>query len=107
LLIATVTLVNPAPQWRMAFGWVALWGWAGLMVHAVLRDLPRRLFPEASASQIRTRDFAYPLHMLSLITGFVAIALGSAGVARGTGVLLLALAAQQIQRIASLARKSG
>ncbi len=104
LLIATVTLVNPAPQWRMAFGWVALWGWAGLMVHAVLRELPRRLFAGDSPREGSIEKLAYPLHLLSLVAGLVAIATGSPSVARMTGIVLLALALQQACQIVGWVR---
>jgi len=104
LLIALVALSNSLPEWRMAFGWVVLWGWAGLMVHAILRDLPGRWLAQAPSKETLTGDLAYPLHLLSLVVGLVAIATGSPSIARVTGIVLIALAVQQARRVVGLVR---
>ena len=92
-------------RWNLAFGWLAIWGWAGLTVHGMLtRIIPfllwfhrfsrlvglapvppmNRLLPE------RTARISLGLHLATLLLGLGAIASGWSWLARGTGVLLLA-----------------
>ncbi len=35
-LIGIATLLSGDPRWNLTFGWVAIWGWAGLVVHGML-----------------------------------------------------------------------
>jgi hypothetical protein len=106
LTLGAITLVNPTPQWRLTFGWVAIWGWAGLMVHAISRAFGDRGF--VAASPVRTEakvlDLAFPLHLLSIVTGVAAIALGGPILARLTGAILIALGGVQIHRMLCTAK---
>jgi hypothetical protein len=94
---------RPEAVWAVAFGWLAIWGWAGATMHGMLtrivpflvwfhrfaplvgiRDVPpmRRLLPEAHAKA------GLGLHALTLVLGLVAIATGFDVLARATGVSL-------------------
>lgn len=91
-------------RWNLAFGWLAIWGWAGLTLHGMLtRIVPfliwfhrfsrlvglvpvppmNRLYPEAAAR------LGLGLHVATLITGLAAIASGWDWLARVVGLLLL------------------
>lgn len=99
--LGVTALILPQPVWRIAFGWVALWGWAGLLVHAILREFTghRRSGTKPEPSEDGPRDLAYPLHLLSLGLGVAAIATGNPALARVTGAVLLALGIVQIHRL--------
>ncbi len=101
------------PRWDLLFGWLAIWGWAGAIVHGMLcRIVPflvwfhrfsrlvghipvpslRKLLPES------TIRLGFALHVAALVLGAAAI-LSPNGwpadwLARTTGVLLLAAALQ-------------
>ena len=106
LAIGAMALFNPTPQWRLAFAWVAIWGWAGLLVHAILRAFGDRGFAISSAArqEVKILDLAFPLHLLSIATGVAAIALGGPVLARLTGGILIALGVVQIHRMLRIAK---
>jgi hypothetical protein len=88
LASAAVAHLNPDPRFGIAFAWLAIWGWAGLIVHGMLhRIVPflawfhrlsllvgkapvpstRGLLPDAHAR------WALRLHLASLALGLLAI----------------------------------
>jgi len=106
---AAAALAQPQPRWSLLFGWVAIWGWAGMIVHGMLtRIVPflvwfhrfahvagrvpvpslRGLLPDAW-----TR-LGLALHLASLVAGAAAILSGLDLLARGAGLLLMATGAQ-------------
>ncbi len=97
-----------APRWGVLFGWLALWGWVGMIMHGMLtRIVPflvwlhrfaplvgeirvpsvKKLHPDAL-----TR-FGFALHLGSLLLGIVAILTASDLLCRLTGISLVASAA--------------
>lgn len=97
----------PEPRWQLLFGWLAIVGWAGLLVHGMLsRIVPflvwlhgrarpsgqdlnmRALLPEARVKE------SWIVHGLSVLLGAAGIALGSDLLCRaaGAGLVLTSLA---------------
>jgi hypothetical protein len=89
------------PRIALATGWVVVWGWAGLVVHGMLTRITpflvwfhrfshligqqpvpplRRMLPDRWTNQ------ALVLHLGTLATGLLAIAIGGATLSRITGV---------------------
>ena len=97
-LLGISAIFSEDPRARMVFGWTAIWGWGGLMAHAMWR----RLLPLANSSSDLSAQIALPgerthytLHLLSLVLGIGATVFGSDVLARVTGISLIALAAAQ------------
>ncbi len=104
-LTALIAAFGEDPRLPVLFGWLAIWGWAGLIVHGMLhRIVPflvwfhrsargggapvpsvRKLLPDA-----RARWGLY-LHVGAVVLGAVAIISGRAWVARAAGVALIAM----------------
>jgi len=105
--IVVVVFLSNEPRWQVLFAWVAIWGWAGMIMHGMLcRIVPflvwfhrysarvgleptpsmRSLLPEA---KIKT---SFILHSSSVGLGAVAIGSQADWLARLTGLLLLATA---------------
>ena len=105
-VLGIIALLHPAPQWQLAFGWVALWGWAGMLVHASLREFSGNRFanPLQEQAEVPVRDLAFALHLASLATGIAAIAVGGPALARLTGALLLVLGVNQLNRMVRITR---
>jgi hypothetical protein len=97
------------PRWAVLLGWVAVWGWAGMIVHGMLsRIVPflvwfhrfsplvgrvpvpsmRTLFPDRWTRQ------GFALHAVTLIVGAVSILTRQDLLCRLTGFLLAATGAQ-------------
>ena len=105
--IAAAVLFLPEPRWQVLFGWVAIWGWAGLIMHGMLgRIVPFLVwFHRYSArvgleptpsmrsllSQKRIKT-GFVLHMSSVLLGVIAILAQADWLARLTGLLLVATA---------------
>jgi hypothetical protein len=101
--IATAALLLPDPRWQVLFGWVAIWGWAGMIMHGMLSRIVPFLvwFHRFSArvglepvpsmrsllSQRRIKT-GFMLHTSSVITGIAAISLQADILAKLTGMLL-------------------
>jgi hypothetical protein len=106
--VAALTLSSPALP--LLFGWLAIWGWAGMIIHGMLyRILPflvwfhrlsrfvgivpvppmRRILPDAMIRR------ALAAHVASVVLGVVAIATGSVLAAQVTGASLLVVAGLQ------------
>ena len=105
--IAAAVLFLPEPRWQILFGWVTIWGWAGLIMHGMLSRIVPFLvwFHRYSArvgleptpsmrgllSQQRIKT-GFVLHLSSVVLGAIAILAQSDWLARLTGLLLLATA---------------
>ncbi len=105
--IAAAVLFLPEPRWQVLFGWVAIWGWAGLIMHGMLSRIVPFLvwFHRYSArvgleptpsmrsllSQKRIKT-GFVLHLSSVVLGIIAILAQADWLARLTGLLLVATA---------------
>ena len=105
--IAAAVLFLPEPRWQVLFGWVAIWGWAGLIMHGMLSRIVPFLvwFHRYSArvglepipsmrsllSQQRIKT-GFVLHLSSVVLGAIAILAQADWLARLTGLLLVATA---------------
>ena len=105
--IAAAVLFLPEPRWQILFGWVAIWGWAGLIMHGMLSRIVPFLvwFHRYSArvgleptpsmrsllSQQRIKT-GFVLHLSSVVLGAIAILAQADWLARLTGLLLVATA---------------
>jgi len=105
--IAMAALLLPDPRWQVLFGWLAIWGWAGLIMHGMLSRIVPFLvwFHRYSAkvglepvpsmrsllSQRRIKT-GFALHTSSVVLGVTAILVQADLLAQLTGLLLLATA---------------
>jgi len=103
--MAVVAFTIVGARWQILFGWFAIWGWAGMILHGMLtRIVPflvwfHRVAPQIGKinvvsvrgllSQQRIK-IGFALHLASLALGAVAIITQADVVARMTGALLLA-----------------
>jgi len=104
---AIAALILPDPRWQVLFGWLAIWGWAALIIHGMLSRIVPFLvwFHRYSArvglepvpsmrsllSQRRIR-VGFVLHISSVVLGVMAILLQTDLLAQITGLLLVATA---------------
>jgi hypothetical protein len=101
---AGLALVAEAPWPPLLFGWLAIWGWAALLLHGMLtRIMPflvwfHRFSPLAGKLPIPPMNRLWPdrqvriglgLHLAALLAGAVAIPTGNDVLARVTGLLVL------------------
>jgi hypothetical protein len=107
-LTAVIAWSTDAPRWDVLFGWLALWGWVGMIMHGMLtRIVPflvwlHRFAPcvgKISVPSVKklhsdalTR-FGFALHLGSLLLGVAAILTASDPLCRLTGLSLIATAA--------------
>jgi hypothetical protein len=106
-LCAAAAYLGSAPQWGLLFGWLALWGWAGMIVHGMLtRIVPflvwfHRFAPLVGKVPVpsvkgllpdRWTRVGFALHVAGLVAGAAAILSRDAILARLAGLLLLATA---------------
>lgn len=105
--VAVAVLLLPDPRWQVLFGWLAIWGWAGMIVHGMLsrivpflvwfhRYSPRVGFEPVPSmrsllSQKRIKT-GFGLHFSSVLSGVAAIAFQTDWLAQLTGLLLVATA---------------
>jgi hypothetical protein len=106
-LAAGAAWLLEAPHWDVLFGWLALWGWAGMIMHGMLTRIApflvwlhrfaplvgkvsvpsvKKLHPDT----LTRRNFA--LHLGSLFLGIAAILTASDLLCRLTGLSLIATA---------------
>jgi len=101
--IAVAALFLPDPRWQVLFGWVAIWGWAGMIMHGMLsRIVPFLVWFHRFSARVglepvpsmrgllsqRRIQIGFILHAASVITGIAAISLQADILAKLTGVLL-------------------
>jgi len=105
--VATALMLLPEPRWQVLFGWLAIWGWAGMIMHGMLsRIVPflvwfhrysakvgfeptpsmRSLLPQ---KRIKT---GFVMHFSSVLAGVLAIVSQLDWLAQLTGLLLVATA---------------
>lgn len=104
---ALVAVLHHDPRWQVLFGWLAVWGWAGMILHGMLgRIVPFLVWfhrysakvgfePVPSMRSLLSQQHiraAYYLHMASVVTGAATILSHVDLLARLTGVLLVATA---------------
>ena len=105
--MAIVALLLPDPRWQVLFGWVAIWGWAGMILHGMLsRIVPflvwfHRYSARVGLEPVPSMRSLLPqqrihiglaLHLSSLVMGVAAILMQKNILAQLTGVVLAATA---------------
>jgi hypothetical protein len=105
--IAFVALLLPDPRWQVLFGWVAIWGWAGMIMHGMLsRIVPflvwfHRYSARVGLEPVPSMRTLLPqqrihiglvLHLSSVVLGVAAILVQEDILAQLTGVMLVATA---------------
>jgi len=105
--VAMAALLLPDPRWQVLFGWLAIWGWAGMIMHGMLsRIVPFLVWfhrysaqvgfePVPSMRSLLTQQrvkTGFVLHFGSVLFGVTAIVTQVGWLARFTGLLLAATA---------------
>jgi hypothetical protein len=103
--IAVAVLLLPDPRWQVLFGWLAIWGWAGLIMHGMLgRIVPFLVWFHRYSSRVgfepvpsmrsllpqKTIKVGFVVHFCSVISGVAAILIQSDMLAQLTGLLMVA-----------------
>lgn len=103
--VAAASHLSVDPRWGLLLGWLAIWSWAGMIVHGMLtRIVPflvwlHRFAPHVGRAAVpsvrgllpdRQVRVGFILHLGSVVAGLLAILMGSALLARVTGALVLA-----------------
>ncbi len=89
LAAAALAILQDDAASRVLFGWIAIWGWAGLVAHALLRSLaPPRLGAQVTLG----------LHLATLAVGLLATATRNGELALFAGAALIAFALTLIPR---------
>ena len=103
--IAALFLIEP--RWQILFGWIAIWGWAGMIMHGMLsRIVPFLVWFHRYSSRVgfepvpsmrsllsqRQIQVGFVLHAGSVLTGIAAIIAQIDFLTRLTGLLLIATA---------------
>ncbi len=84
-IAALIVVGRDGPDWNLLLGWLAIWGWAGLVVHGLLlRD---------AGLGSRLPSVGFGLHLSALAAGLIATVSGVDWIARLAGLLLVATAA--------------
>jgi hypothetical protein len=105
--VAVTVLWLPDPRWQILFGWLAIWGWAGMIMHGMLsRIVPFLVWfhrysalvgfePVPSMRSLLTQrriKTGFVLHFGSVLSGVIAILVQADWLAQLTGLLLVATA---------------
>jgi hypothetical protein len=105
--IAIVALLLSDPRWQVLFGWVAIWGWAGMIMHGMLsRIVPFLVWFHRYSARVGLEPvpsmrtllpqqrihFGFVLHLSSVVLGVAAILVQENILAQLTGVVLVATA---------------
>jgi cbb3-type cytochrome oxidase subunit 1 len=99
LVAAALAFTLDHPRWPVLFGWLALWGWAGTIVHGMLgRIVPflvwfHRFSPRVGAERVPSMRELLPDRRQHVALGLHLLALGLGTGAAGTGDATLATAA--------------
>ncbi len=101
--LAVLAHASPDPRWAMAFGWLAVWGWAGIVAHGMLTRIApflvwfHRFSPLVGREPVPTLQKILPaaiarrslwVHAVTAVVGIVAIWTTQDIFARATGILL-------------------
>ena len=107
LPLAVAALSLPDPRWQILFGWLAIWGWAGMIMHGMLsRIVPFLIWfhrystkvgfePTPSMRSLLPQKrirIGFILHLSSVLVGMFAIFVQVDWLARLTGLILIATA---------------
>ena len=105
--IAATALLLPDPRWQVLFGWVAIWGWAGMIMHGMLsRIVPFLVWFHRFSARVglepvpsmrgllsqRRIQVGFMLHVSSVVLGTIAILFQMNLLAQFTGLVLIATA---------------
>lgn len=105
--IATAALLLSDPRWQVLFGWLAIWGWAGMIMHGMLsRIVPFLVWFHRYSAKVglelvpsmrsllpqRGVRIGFMLHLGSVLLGVIAIFTGLDWLAQLTGLMLTATA---------------
>lgn len=105
--VSVIVLVLPGPHWQVLFGWVAIWGWAGMIMHGMLsRIVPFLVWFHRYSAKVgfepvpsmrsllpqKKINTSFVLHISSVGLGGIAILTQLDWLARATGLLLVATA---------------
>jgi hypothetical protein len=105
--LSLTALLLPEPHWQVLFGWMAIWGWAAMIMHGMLsRIVPFLVWfhryswrvglePVPSMRSLlsqRRIQIGFALHLSSVVMGVAAILIGEDILAQLTGVVLVATA---------------
>jgi hypothetical protein len=106
--IAITALLLPDPRWQVLFGWLTIWGWAGLIMHGMLsRIVPFLVWFHRYSARVglepvpsmrsllsqRRIQVGFGLHLASVLLGAATILVQADILAQLTGLLLIATAA--------------
>ncbi len=101
--LGTAAVLLEDPRWQILFGWVSIWGWAGLILHGMLsRIVPFLVWFHRYSAQVGLQSVpsmrsllsqqriktGFALHFSSVIVGLGAISLQTDFLAQLTGGLL-------------------
>jgi hypothetical protein len=104
---AIAALLLPDPRWQVLFGWLTIWGWAGLIMHGMLtRVVPFLVWfhrysarvgfePVPSMRSLLSQDrirTGFGLHSVSVLLGAATILVQTDILAQLTGAVLIATA---------------
>jgi hypothetical protein len=78
------------PRAGVVFGWLAIWGWAGMLVHGLLQQPGPLDRPSAVEAEPALARVSLWLHLSTLVVGLPAIVTGSDTLVRVTALGLLA-----------------
>ncbi len=121
-IVAVVAYFAADPRWGVLLGWLALFGWAGMIVHGMLgrivpflvwlhRFAPRAGEPGVPSARALLPDSwtqtCFALHSTTLVVGGLAIALRSDSLARAAGVLLMTTGLALLAGLANAVRRGG
>jgi len=105
--LSLTALLLPEPRWQVLFGWMAIWGWAAMIMHGMLsRIVPflvwfHRYSPRVGLEPVpsmrsllsqRQIQIGFALHLSSVVIGVAAILVQEDILAQLTGVMLAAAA---------------
>ena len=105
--VSIAALLSIEPRWQILFGWIAIWGWAGMVMHGMLsRIVPFLVWFHRYSSRVgfepvpsmrsllsqRQIQVGFVLHAGSVLSGIAAIISQNDFLTRITGLLLIATA---------------
>lgn len=119
-LTAAAAFSLPDERWSLLFGWLALWSWAGMIVHGMLtRIVPflvwlHRFAPligERAVPSVRAllpdawTRVGFGLHLASVLLGVAAVLSGWDPLVRATGLALMLTALWLLRSLVHVARQ--
>jgi hypothetical protein len=103
--LSLAAVVLPDPRWQVLFGWMAIWGWAAMIMHGMLsRIVPFLVWFHRYSARVglepvpsmrsllpqRRIHIGFVLHLSSVVLGVAAILVQGDILAQLTGVVLVA-----------------